>query len=379
MSTTQKTEVPVTTDTTATTGTGLGAAPLVTPAPVVPVAATPVAPPVAGMEGLSLADRVVHEPEQIIRHEPILEKEVLREPTVQVQREHHIQPVIHETEHRIQPIIKTEATTERPVIVQDRDVMLEPVLERAALPAGLEPVERVAPEGVIHVPRVAKDVVVEHPVQIRHERHVQPIIHEREHLIQPIIKTEVTTEQVVVEQERSVVLPPIIEPPVVVDRGLPPVLPAAVPAGGPVVVTTTLPHSVGLTDPSQPLPQAPVVHRGLAPVDIGPQSGILDTEQALTGAGGAPLVADRAVPVVAPAVPVVAPVVPVAVGPPGSTTAETLKPTMGQRFKGAVKQLEGSLIGDEVKREEGKLIAEGVDPATAHSTAVSQSTAGTLL
>jgi hypothetical protein len=167
-------------------------------------------------------------------------------------------------------------------------------------------------------------------------------------------------------------LPPIIEPPVVVDRGLPPVLPAAVPA---VVVTTTLPHSVGLTDPSQPLPQAPVIHRGVAPVTVAPGPGVLDTEQGLTGVGGAPLAADRAVPVVvAPAV------VPGAVGTTGATTgAATHKPTMGQRFKGAVKQLEGSIIGDQVKREEGKLISEGVDPATAHATAVSESTTGTLL
>lgn len=106
------------------TGTGAN---IITPAPVVhkpgilpTAAAAPVAPvaPVAGMQNLSLGDRVVHEAEKVIKHAPIVEKEILNESTLEVKREHHIQPIIHETERRIQPIIKTEATTERPVIMQ---------------------------------------------------------------------------------------------------------------------------------------------------------------------------------------------------------------------------------------------------------------------
>jgi hypothetical protein len=88
-----------------------------TAVPVVPVAAAPVA-PVVPMQNLSLGEKVVHEPERIIEHKPILEKEVLNEPVLEVKREHHIQPIIHETEHRVQPIIKTEATTEQPIIEQ---------------------------------------------------------------------------------------------------------------------------------------------------------------------------------------------------------------------------------------------------------------------
>jgi hypothetical protein len=89
-----------------------------TAVPAVPVAAAVPVVPVAPMQNLSLADKVVHEAERVIRHEPIREKEVLNESTLQVQREHHIQPIIHETEHRIQPIIKTQATTEQPIIEQ---------------------------------------------------------------------------------------------------------------------------------------------------------------------------------------------------------------------------------------------------------------------
>lgn len=82
-------------------GTGIAAA-------AAPVAAAPVTP----------IGKVVHEPERIINHAPLLEKEILTEHPVEVKREHHIQPVIHETVHQIQPIIKTQATTETPVIVQ---------------------------------------------------------------------------------------------------------------------------------------------------------------------------------------------------------------------------------------------------------------------
>jgi len=50
-------------------GTGLGATTLAREgAPVVHTAAVPVVVPVVPMQGLSLADRVVHEPEQVIRH-----------------------------------------------------------------------------------------------------------------------------------------------------------------------------------------------------------------------------------------------------------------------------------------------------------------------
>jgi hypothetical protein len=105
------------------TGTGLGAAsalPVAPGAPVVHSAAVPVAPvvvaPVGGMQNLSLGDKVVHEAERVIQHQPLVEKQVINERPVEVKHEHHIQPVVHETEHRIQPIIKTQATTQTTVI-----------------------------------------------------------------------------------------------------------------------------------------------------------------------------------------------------------------------------------------------------------------------
>ncbi|ELR12123.1 uncharacterized protein ACA1_139850 [Acanthamoeba castellanii str. Neff] len=315
-------------------GTVLGATTLAREgAPVVHTAAVPVVPvvhtaavPVVPMQGLSLADRVVHEPEQVIRHAPLIEKEIVNERTLEVKREHHIQPIVHETEHRIQPIIKTEATTEQPVIVQDRNVMLAPVVERAALPAGLEAVERVAPEGIIHAPKVETLVVNERPVEINHEHHIQPVIHERVHHIQPVIKTEVTTEQRVINQEHTVMLPPIIEP------------------------TATVAAQAGGLHYAKPLTQIPVVGRALA------------TEERLMGHGHRGTTpAMRDVPLAARE------------GALGTTAATTVphKPTMGQRLKGAVKQLQGSITGNELKKEEGKLISEGVDPATARAATTS--------
>src|SRR3712207_4480579 len=57
-----------------------------------------------------------------------------------------------------------------------------------------------------HQPLVEKEVLVEHPVEVRREHHIQPVIHEREHQIQPIIKTQVTTEQRVVETVHFVIV-----------------------------------------------------------------------------------------------------------------------------------------------------------------------------
>ena len=127
-----------------------------------------------------------------------------------------------------------------------------------------------------------------------------------------------------------------------------------------MVATTTLPHTAGVLNQSKPLPQIPVVSRAHQPVGL-PTTvtpGLLPAEQGLVGgqtgvARDVPLAAREG-----------------ALG----TTAATMaphKPTMGQRLKGAVKQLQGSITGNELKKEEGKLIAEGVDPATARAATTS--------
>lgn len=167
--------------------------------------------PVAGMAQLNVNEQVRHEPERVITHEPIVEKQIVNERPLEVRREHHIQPVIHETEHRIQPIIKTEATAEQTYYEKDRNVMLPAIQERAALPAGLAAVDRQTSEGILHKPLVERQVINERPVEVRREHHVQPIIHEREHRIQPIIKTQATAEQTHTTTDRNVMLAPIIE------------------------------------------------------------------------------------------------------------------------------------------------------------------------
>ncbi len=52
-----------------------------------------------------------------------------------------------------------------------------------------------------------------------------------------------------------------------------------------------------------------------------------------------------------------------------STTAGTMprKPTTGQKLKGAVKQLQLTVTGNELKKEEGKPISAGVDPLAARA------------
>jgi len=313
---------------------------------VQPAATVAPTPPVAAMSELSIQEaKVRHQPQQVIEHQPIIEKEIFKENAIQVQHEHHIQPIIHEVEHRVQPIIKTQATTESPVIVQDynvmeapiieranlpvglgpvervtpegilhvprvehqtvnerplevkhehhiqpiiherehhiqpivktqvtaeevhlkadRNVMLQPVMDKGQVPAGLEPVERLAPEGVVHRPKLEKEVLVEHPVEVKHEHHIQPIIHEREHHIQPIVKTEVTLEQCWIEQEHTVMLPPIVEPPMAMGAKSP-----QRPTGGAVATTVVAPGKggVSITTTAQPLPPvgAPAIGGGLA-------------------------------------------------------------------------------------------------------------------
>lgn len=90
--------------------------------------------------------------------------------------------------------------------------MHEAIVERGALPAGLEPIERFGPEGIIHRPKIEKSVVVEHPVEVRHERHVQPIVRERIHHVKPIVKAEATTEQRTIKEDHAVLFPPVMEP-----------------------------------------------------------------------------------------------------------------------------------------------------------------------
>jgi hypothetical protein len=40
--------------------------------------------------------------------------------------------------------------------------------------------------------------------------------------------------------------------------------------------------------------------------------------------------------------------------------------TVGQKLKGAMKQMVGTITGDETKKEEGRLLKQGIDPTTAN-------------
>jgi hypothetical protein len=100
------------------------------------VGAAPVGVPLVGVPVGAATGPVMHGPTNVIEHQPIIERQVIREHPVEVRHEHHVQPVIHETERQIQPIIQTQVTTETKVMETDRDVMLPPVMEtRGGIPA----------------------------------------------------------------------------------------------------------------------------------------------------------------------------------------------------------------------------------------------------
>jgi hypothetical protein len=256
--------------------------------------------------------------------------------------------------------------------------MLQPIVERAALPAGLEAVERAGPEGVMHRAKLEKEIIIEHPVKIKHERHMQPIIHEREHHIQPIIKTEVTADRPVIEQQRDVLLPPIVEPTVLV--------------GGPAInalPTNTIINPSASTAPGLATGAGGLVaerelggahkHKHGADVHKHKHADLVDDKHAHKHKHGADVHthkhagladdkhelkhkhADLADPKP----------VPIAATPAHSdaTTAQTHhKASVGQKLKGALKEVQGTITRNPAKKEEGKMLMHGVDPATASHT-----------
>jgi hypothetical protein len=300
-------------------------------APIVERAALPV-----GLEAVERAG-----PEGIL-HKAKLEKDVVIEHPVQIKHEHHVQPIIHEREHHIQPIVKTEVTAQQKHINTEKNVMLPPLVERAALPVGLEAVERAGAEGVIHKAKLEKEIIVEHPVQVKHERHIQPIIHEREHHIQPIIKTEVTAARPVIEQEREVLLPPIIEPTVLVSGPALSSLPANT-----VINTTGLAAERGLAH----------THKHGADVHSHKHADIRDEKLAHKHKHGADVHDHKHAGSFADS-------------KSHAATSGTGHASVGQKLKGALKEVQGTVTRNPAKKEEGKMLMRGVDPASASSTRI---------
>jgi len=323
------------------TGTGIKAEPIVQK-----TTATEVVAHVEGMRNLSL-----NQP-QVIKHEPIIEKEVIEEKKYQVQKEHHIQPVIRETERHIQPVIKTQVTAEKAFIERDTNVMMPPIIEKPKETGGLEPVERVAPEGVIHKPRLEKEVVIEHPVGVQREHHIQPIIHEREHHIQPIIKQESSVEQRVSEQERTVLLPPIIEP---LEVQTAPTQAKEVPILPPK--PTDVPLTTAKSVPGEIEPRSTTV--------VTPDRG---NTKLTTITKPLPVAAIRAVPVPGGTPPLAAGAPPLAGEVPAAQPIAPGKASLGKKLKGVVKEMQGTITRSSTKKEEGRMIKHGVDPAAASAT-----------
>jgi hypothetical protein len=150
------------------------------------------------------------EPTVVVHQDaPVVKKDIVVQHPEVVRREHHVQPIIHETERVVEPVYRTVVTTEHPVthrevVVAEPDLLdhqhHQPYHPRTTTGSDLVP--RVAPETVIveDPPVVEKKVVREHPEIIHHEHHIQPIIRETERHIEPIHKTEITTEHPVTYQ-----------------------------------------------------------------------------------------------------------------------------------------------------------------------------------
>jgi hypothetical protein len=199
-------------------------------------------------------------------------------------------------------------------------------LAGAATGTGLGTAMRSATSVVEHQPIVQREVVVERPVEVRHEHHIQPVIHEREHRIQPIVKTQTTTERRVIEQDRTTMLPPVVQKPLM----------------GAALTGTT-----GLSAHHQ--------HQPLATGGAHPGGGVgaLEAERRLsTTAGATTLPGER-------------------YGITGTTTATDLHheqqhATMGQKIKGTAKEVAGTITRNPAKKEEGRMLKHGVaDPTMA--------------
>ena len=151
----------------------------------------------------------VIEPAVVVHQDaPVVKKDIVVQHPEVVRREHHVQPIIHETERVVEPVYRTVVTTEHPVTHREV-VVAEPDRQNhqhqhyhPRTRTGSDLVPRVAPETVIveDPPVVEKKVVREHPEIIHHEHHIQPIIRETERHIEPIHKTEITTEHPVTYQ-----------------------------------------------------------------------------------------------------------------------------------------------------------------------------------
>jgi hypothetical protein len=193
------------------------------------------------------------------------------------------------------------------------------------------------------------EVLVEHPVEVRHERHIQPIIHEREHHIQPVIKTEVTAEQTVIERENTVMLPPIIEPTVMVGTAT---RAAPVMTQPTVVATTTLPRTAGLGT-AQPLASATTATTTLPRTAVGG----LDSEQRLTSGGAAPMLSGERE------------VYNRDLGATGTTaTGGETHVGIGQKIKGAMKEVQGTITRNPAVKEEGRKLMHGETTTSTTST-----------
>jgi hypothetical protein len=243
----------------------------------------------------------------------------------------------------------------------------EPVAPRSAVPPPLPPRPAVRGDAVVHEkqkviqhqPILEKEVINERPVQVKHQHHIQPVVHEVEHSIQPIVKTQATTATTVIEKDKNVMFPPIVEPTTMVSSA--PVAAALVP--------TSRRADAGML----PATHVPMTPQGMM---MGGR-GMLDSEERM-GLG-----------VVAPIMPgekeilledlskkekkrmkknLLSPSTATdsALQEKSSPTAGTggRRGSIGMKIKGAVKEVAGTITRNPAKKEEGKMLMHGIDPAT---------------
>jgi len=233
--------------------------------------------------------------------------------------------------------------------------------------------EQQMPQVVTHEPVVQVEHVHHQPVQVQREHHVQPIIHQTQHHVHPVQQTEVTKESPIIQKEETVMHP-------VTDAGVVPGQQGGFQQGGlGMQQNLGMQQQGGLMGENLGNPDLESAE-GVRPVGMGlqeqplpPQQGLGLGQQGLGLGQQGGLPTQSAVPVMQQQVPFGGVEKQIPITGHGNlenldagtrdTTGSGGHSTIGQKIKGTVKQVAGTLTGNQAKKEGGKMLRrEGIDP-----------------
>jgi len=252
---------------------------------------------------------------------------------------------------------------DKPIV--EKDVVLEErlVTDKLAKTTLVDRDERVVREA----PIVKKDIVTEHPEIIHKEHHIQPIIHEKEVHVKPIHRVEVTTERPVVHQEK------IVEGPIKAEKVVKShkkVTAATVGAGATIIEDRPIVKTHVVTEHPEIIHKEhhiqPIIHekeRHIEPIhktEVTTEHPVLYREKIVEE----PAVLERAHVHHDKREHVVHHDKRENVHRHHEGVEYHEHATVGQKVKGTMKQMVGAITGNEAKKEEGKLLKQGIEPGT---------------